>query len=601
MCHQAGMRPFKINTTVLPGAVRALQDGEEESALKEAYSLQFSEVPQMAAWGAQKNGPPRLRTKAESVASGNRVLTGESTAKQEAYHDVDNNTMQLWYHDKNKHTLYDLAHEFGNVIKQSFSFMKNKTTSQKQRFTPKAREFETKKLQRFPGLVPIKTVANDKKIKTSYPRPGWVASNQQEVDHLPDICKTPSGWADYRRIFKDLGFAKTAETLLFAGDVGAYTMRQVDIDPTLRLLFIEMFRLIGRCMHKVSTPMDRQYLRKHLPIVMTKIEMALPLTWNTTVVHIFVFHTLSILESAGPFCSSNMLDIERFHTQFKKLAKGTRNIMASINNHYGILEASLLNRATAEMTWTTPARRSSIAGVAEKADSALRTDRCVRPLGASVKSKLTPEEFILLQDLWSIEEKGYDKFRDRFATFNRRRPNSKKVSNINDWKSSRKNIISDQEKIWQTMTADIKVYRRAEYAGYKFADYKTQKNRKSDDSHFRVEYREQIGRSSQTVLKQAYASIRQIFVHAMYPGGPEKVVVEGRWLENMGKCPIAGTNLVRHNVNASFNQPGRQKFTFLETCYHMPVALWPFDPLNKLPHDDRRKKFYDIIDRNQDE
>ena len=81
MCHQAGMRPFKINTTVLPGAVRALQDGEEESALKEAYSLQFSEVPQMAAWGAQKNGPPRLRTKAESVASGNRVLTGESTAK----------------------------------------------------------------------------------------------------------------------------------------------------------------------------------------------------------------------------------------------------------------------------------------------------------------------------------------------------------------------------------------------------------------------------------------------------------------------------------------------------------------------------------------
>jgi len=57
MCHQAGMRPFKINTTVLPGAVRTLQDGEEESALKEAYSLQFSEVPQMAAWGAQKMAP----------------------------------------------------------------------------------------------------------------------------------------------------------------------------------------------------------------------------------------------------------------------------------------------------------------------------------------------------------------------------------------------------------------------------------------------------------------------------------------------------------------------------------------------------------------
>ena len=83
----------------------------------------------------------------------------------------------------------------------------------------------------------------------------------------------------------------------------------------------------------------------------------------------------------------------------------------------------------------------------------------------------------------------------------------------------------------------------------------------------------------------------------MYPGGPAKLVVQGDWLEVMGKCPIAGTTLVRQNNNHPFNNSC--KFSFLETCYNIPVALWPHDPFNKLPNDDPHREYFDIIDRNQ--
>jgi hypothetical protein len=41
------------------------------------------------------------------------------------------------------------------------------------------------------------------------------------------------------------------------------------------------------------------------------------------------------------------------------------------------------------------------------------------------------------------------------------------------------------------------------------------------------------------------------------------------------------------------------KFTFLQECYTMPVALGSYDPFMRLPSHDPHRKYYDIIDRNQ--
>ena len=90
-------------------------------------------------------------------------------------------------------------------------------------------------------------------------------------------------------------------------------------------------------MRKVSTPGDRAYLEENIPVVMTKLEMMMPIDWNTTVIHLFTNHTIDTIKALGPFNAANILDIERFHTLFKSLARGKENVMASIKNHYLLL------------------------------------------------------------------------------------------------------------------------------------------------------------------------------------------------------------------------------------------------------------------------
>ena len=70
-------------------------------------------------------GPPTKRTKKEAVDAGNRVLVGESVEKDEPYQYVDIYTTTLWYHDKIAHIMYDLAHQFGKVIKHMLTYIRN--------------------------------------------------------------------------------------------------------------------------------------------------------------------------------------------------------------------------------------------------------------------------------------------------------------------------------------------------------------------------------------------------------------------------------------------------------------------------------------------
>jgi hypothetical protein len=209
-------------------------------------------------------------------------------------------------------------------------------------------------------------------------------------------------------------------------------------------------------MHKVCLPDERIWVYKTLPILMTKLEIAMPTIWNTFVVHLFVFHTVAILEAAGPYCECNMLDVERFHTRFKSFARGT-NVMASIKTNFEIMEASQQNRLMEDMEWTAPAQRSSAAGLAARADSANKKDRCVEPKGASTKEVLNPVDLLQVQDLWSIEVPAYDRFRDRFASYNRNRSINSRTATIAEWAETRKIRFSAEEKLWQTMSPTVEV------------------------------------------------------------------------------------------------------------------------------------------------
>jgi hypothetical protein len=129
------------------------------------------------------------------------------------------------------------------------------------------------------------------------------------------------------------------------------------------------------------------------------------------------------------------------------------------------------------------------------------------------------------------------------------------------------------------------------YAGYNFT---TPTNHlKHDDSHICEAYKDDRG-----FQRHAYGQIRKMFVHEMYPGGPSKVVLRVHWFETArNPCPVSGNTLVFDKDNNHLNVDF--KFAFLETCFQQPVAVWPHDPLGKLPLDDPFKNCFDIINRNQ--
>jgi hypothetical protein len=153
--------------------------------------------------------PPALRTKAGSIRAGQQVENKTVKPLKSPYKGVDVFTKTLPYHDKNAHTIYDQAHQFSNVIKQSFTYVKNKKSKTKLTFTKEDRNHEQKKMKRFLNMGP---------------RPPWVASkkNMDAMDAHTTVLKTPTCWPEYRKVFKDLGFLKTSETLLLAGPVPTY-------------------------------------------------------------------------------------------------------------------------------------------------------------------------------------------------------------------------------------------------------------------------------------------------------------------------------------------------------------------------------------------
>ena len=144
---------------------------------------------------------------------------------------------------------------------------------------------------------------------------------------------------------------KTSELLLHAGPVGAYYFQFLDIHDDIKRDMIAVLRLLEMLLRKSSTAGDRAILRRDLPMVFTRLELALPMYTQTMVVHYLVYHAVEHLEETGPFPVSNMLDMERFQTVLKALAKSKKNTMASIVNNYTLLQSALNSRLAKQGGW----------------------------------------------------------------------------------------------------------------------------------------------------------------------------------------------------------------------------------------------------------
>jgi len=141
--------------------------------------------------------------------------------------------------------------------------------------------------------------------------------------------------------------------------------------------------------------------------------------------------------------------------------------------------------------------------------------------------------------------------------------------------------------------ACVQLHDRVEYAGAIFRTWVSQKSLKHDDAQLVMDY----SKPGDAEIKHAYASIKRLFVHQAYPGGPRRFIVEGSWYDVVGTCSVSKTTLVRRNRANPFNTSSR--YAFLDNCSERPVAVWPRDPFNKLPDGHPEKKWFHVIDRNQ--
>ena len=75
---------------------------------------------------------------------------------------------------------------------------------------------------------------------------------------------------------------KIAESLAFCGDRVVYLTALLDIDPVYREMIIELLKICCSLMKKsTSAPVELQKVQKRFVMLLTKLEIALPVYWNT--------------------------------------------------------------------------------------------------------------------------------------------------------------------------------------------------------------------------------------------------------------------------------------------------------------------------------
>jgi hypothetical protein len=159
----------------------------------------------------------------------------------------------------------------------------------------------------------------------------------------------------------------------------------------------------------------------------------------------------------GGFKAHNMLSFESAHVFLKSCSRSTKNLMASIRNHYQVHVAVQSWRFDAEGQWVSPGRKSGLLNSVEAADAKNQLcDSSAIPLHG--KQNYRPKEITLdsstfsqVQDLWAIESKTYDRLRDRY-----KRQTRNTTVLMADW-DVRGRFLSDEELKMKGMTPDAQV------------------------------------------------------------------------------------------------------------------------------------------------
>ena len=241
----------------------------------------------------------------------------------------------------------------------------------------------------------------------------------------------------------------------------------MDISETIKADMIRVMRLLEMLLRKSSTPGDRATVKRELPEVWCRLELALPMYFQTMVAHYCVHHAVEHIEATGPFHVANMLDMERFQTVLKGCAKAKKHVMQSIVNNYLLLEVALDMRLCSFFDWTVRPSGSSTAAYLQKVDGANKMDRMYTVTGKKASYQLGAALFKCLLKLWRTHNADYDALVKRFEKDQREHRKhsgskggrstrqSRLVASIAEWKPKRR--LTQEEQRWASMVPQVTV------------------------------------------------------------------------------------------------------------------------------------------------
>lgn len=219
-------------------------------------------------------------------------------------------------------------------------------------------------------------------------------------------------------VFEEASTMKIADALALAGDLGCYFVNLTDIDAEYKKMFCAALMAVDGFMCKTATAAQLQ--TKHIALVeaFAKLEINLPLYWCTSTRH-HLSHFKKKIDLMGFFQFQSLLSVERYHVLLKSLARGTRNMVRYIGNHYSLFDISQTDwRMKEGERWATKAKQSSLAGAKEIPEN----NNNVLVKGRQTVFKFTATMFKQVQELWATEFKVFDNLLDRYRKETRRLP-----------------------------------------------------------------------------------------------------------------------------------------------------------------------------------
>ena len=247
--------------------------------------------------------------------------------------------------------------------------------------------------------------------------------------------------------------------------------------------------------------------------VLAECEHSLPIHWCTGVKH-YLLHETDKIHKCGPFQEHNMLVFERWHTIFKRLARGRRNVLASIHNHWTLVTSAAAWRLSSQGGggWVPNGFDSSLAGAVDR-DFSLRK--------ATVKGKqmvveLSDEDFAHVQDVWAVQDRDYDKLRDKYRRSIGERLGRGKSQIPEGLVLDRLNRteLASKERSCLLISEKASSADRADFNGLAFCTSHHCNGLQTDDSVVKLFYEE----FEDQRRAPAFAWIQRILIHELYPG-----------------------------------------------------------------------------------